>query len=109
LVRELLIRFDREMALILSFFIFSVSYAALLTLFYLGELYVTFILISVTISFGHFIAAISNLSIYLNKLWLWYSLRVLVANSEYIFLTVSVSAMLVEYCYKRKAKCKAVT
>jgi hypothetical protein len=78
----------RQIGLLTSFSIWATMYVGILFLFDSAKLYITEGAFSISLGFSHFLAGISNTSIYFNVLWIHITLRdfLLIAENEGLLL-----------------------
>ena len=93
-----------EIGLLVYFFIFASIYVGMLFLLDLYKFYITEGTFSISLGFGHFLAGISNISIYLNILWIHFALReFLSVIEEWLFVSILL-IFLVEFYYKKRKR-----
>ena len=101
-IRWFIQNLGRQIGLLTSFFIWATMYVGMLFLFDSAKLYITEGTFSISLGFGHFLAGISNTSIYFNVLWIHIALRdfLLIVENEGLLLIPTALILLAEAIIK---------
>jgi hypothetical protein len=103
-VQSLIRYLGKEIGLLVYFFIFASIYVGMLFLLDLYKFYITEGTFSISLGFGHSLAGISNISIYLNILWIHFALREFLSVIEgWLFVSILL-IFLVEFYYKKRKR-----
>jgi hypothetical protein len=91
----------KEMGLLVYFLTKSAAYSLILFPLDLFKFQLTEVTFSVSLGFGHFLAGISNTSIYLGILWIYFSLIECLLLIEKLISFPAVLVFLIEIYYKK--------
>ena len=101
-VQSLIRYLGKEIGLLVYFFISATMYVGALFLLDLYKFYITEGTFSISLGFGHSLAGISNISIYLNILWIHSALREFLLVIEGWLFVPTLLILLVEFCCKKR-------
>jgi hypothetical protein len=98
--------FGKQIGLLAYFFIRAAIYVGILFLFDLSKFHITEGTFSISLGFGHFLAGISNISVYLDILWIHFALIDFLLLYEEMLLIPTILIFLVEFYLDKKRKSK---